>query len=69
MEVRFVGQYEVAVPEYHPEKMVKPGEVIEVSDELGARLLEQPVNWSAATRQTSPSSKKESVVETEEVSE
>jgi len=38
-------QVEIAPATDHPVVLVEPGEAIEVADDLGAALLEQPDNW------------------------
>lgn len=57
MKVKYIGPYADGV--YVPAANVecKPGETIEVADELGASLLEQTTNWqavSAAKTKTTP---------------
>ncbi len=47
MHVRYIGMFEeVAIPAL--ELFCAQGEVIEVSDEEGERLLEQATNWERA---------------------
>lgn len=50
MQVIYVGMFDsVFVRELGEHGTdVKRGEAVEVSDELGARLLEQPDNWQVA---------------------
>lgn len=35
-------------------QVVEPGETVEVDDELGASLCEQPANWASATPRSKP---------------
>lgn len=45
MQVKYIGVFEaVLVPELGP-NAVRNGDVIEVDDDLGARLLAQRANW------------------------
>lgn len=46
MRVRYVGPFAIEpLPDAPEHGYLDPGDEIEVPDEFGARLLEQPANW------------------------
>jgi hypothetical protein len=47
MKVQYIGPYADGVYVPAADAECKPGDTIEVSDELGASLLEQTTNWRA----------------------
>jgi hypothetical protein len=57
MRVSYIGLFdEVYVPDIDAPvgRVVRRGEIVEVPDEVGGRMLEQPANWAKAGGKSAP---------------
>lgn len=55
MKLQYHGPHEaVTIPEFDEAREIKRGEFVEVPDELGERMLEQPSNWRRPAKAAVP---------------